>query len=158
MIIECGKHKVELYDSVQNMSIFRFQKFNKYQMYACEVGSTFTDYEQRTAEALRFLQKEMIPEAMQALNNRRMAVFNAFNEFKPTGKALAILVKRIDNRVYTDYSSNGLDQVLERLDEIGFTYEKTITAFNDVKKKSKPNAKFTFRSIFQKTRTRIKQH
>lgn len=150
MIVKCGKHEVEFFDSVQNTNIFRFQKFNKYQMYACEIGSTFDDYEQRTAEIYRFLQKGMIAEATQALNNRRQTVFNAFNEFKPTGKALAILVKRIDERYYTDISSNGLDQVLKRLDEIGFTYEQTVATMNDVKKKLETEVHVYFPKYFPK--------
>jgi len=153
MIVICGKHEIEFYDSVQNMNIFRFQKFNKYQMYACEIGSTFEDYESRTAEVYRFLQKGMVAEAIQVLNNRRQTVFNAFNEFKPTGKALAILVKRIDERKFDDISSNGLDQVLKRLDEIGFTYEQTITSMNDVKKNSTQKSRFIFQGIFQRIQT-----
>ena len=149
MIVICGKHEIELYDSVQNMNIFRFQKFNKYQMYACEIGSTFEDYDQRTAEVYKFLQKGMVAEAMQSLNNRRQLVFNAFSEFKPTGKALAILVKRIDKRKYTDISSDGLDQVLKRLDEIGFTYEQTIDGLNDVKK-TRHRSPGLFSKIFSK--------
>lgn len=150
MIVICGKHEIELYDSVQNMNIFRFQKFNKYQMYACEIGSTFEDYDQRTAEVYKFLQKGMVAEAMQSLNNRRQLVFNAFSEFKPTGKALAILVKRIDKRKYTDISSDGLDQVLKRLDEIGFTYEQTIDGLNDVKKKLDTEVQVYFPKYFPK--------
>ena len=32
---------------------------------------------------LAFLKKEMIPEAIQELENRRQTVFNAFNNFTP---------------------------------------------------------------------------
>lgn len=150
MKVKCGKHTVELYDSMHNLEIQRFQRFNKYQMNAIEIGNTFEDYDRRTAQAYKFLQKNMVAEAMQELNNRRQTVFNALNEYTPTGKALAILVRKIDDRVYTDYSSSSLDDILKRLDEIGFTYEMTINSVNDVKKKSKPNVRSIFQNIFQK--------
>lgn len=157
MIIQCGKHEVELYDSMHSLGILRFQRFNKYQMNAIEIGNTFDDYDRRTAQAYKFLQKKMIPEALQELNNRRMTVFNAFNEFTPTGKALSILVKRIDKRVFKEYNPTALDEILKRLDEIGFSYEMTIDNLNDVKKKSKKNVKSIFQSIFQRTQTLKKQ-
>ena len=153
MIIQCGKHEVELYDSMHSLGILRFQRFNKYQMNAIEIGNNFDDYDRRTNQIYKFLHKKMIPEAIQELNNRRMTVFNAFNEFTPTGKALAILVKRIDKRIYSDFNPSSLDEILKRLDEIGFSYEMTIDNLNEVKKKSKKNVKSIFQSIFQKTQT-----
>lgn len=158
MKVECGKHTVELYDSMHSLEIQRFQRFNKYQMNAIEIGSNFEDYDRRTAKVYQFLQKNMVTEAMQELNNRRQAVFNAYNEYTPTGKALAILVKKIDNRLYTDYSSSALDEILSRLDEIGFTYEMTINTVNEVKKKSKRNVRSIFQSIFQKAHPSKSQH
>lgn len=152
MKVQCGKHTVELYDSMHSLEIQRFQRFNKYQMTAIEIGSNFEDYDRRTAKVYQFLKKGMTAEAIQELNNRRQAVFNAFNEYTPTGKALAILVRKIDDRVYTDYSSSALDEILKRLDDIGFTYEMTINSVNEVKKKSKRSVRSIFQSIFQKAR------
>jgi len=150
MIVQCGKHEIELFDSMHNLGILRFQRFNKYQMSASEIGSNFDDYDRRTEKTYQFLQKKMIPEAIQELNNRRMAVYNAFQEFTPMGKALAILVKRIDERIYNDYSPSALDQILQKLDEIGFSYEMTVENLNEVKKKSKQNVKSIFQNIFQR--------
>ena len=157
MIVKCGNHEVELYDSMHDLGILRFQRFNKYQMNAIEIGSNFDDYDKRTAKTYQFLQKGMVAEAMQELNNRRMTVYAAFEEFTPTGKALAILVKRIDKRMFTDYSNSTLDIVIKRLDEIGFSYEMAITNLNAVKKKSKRNVKSIFQDLFQKARTVKKQ-
>jgi hypothetical protein len=64
MIIKHKGHTIELFDNTQNLPILRFQKFNKYIMLSNEIGNSFEDYDQRTAQALRFLQKEMIPEAI----------------------------------------------------------------------------------------------
>lgn len=139
MIIKVGKHEVELYDSVQNMGIIRLQKFNKYQMLAIEIGNSFQDYDKRTAKVYEFIKNDLKNEALQELNNRRQTVFNAYNEYTPTGRALAIIVKRIDNTEYTDYSASTLDEILQYLENIGFTYEMALEHIKSVKKKSKQN-------------------
>ncbi len=158
MVVKHRGHTIELYDSTQSLPILRFQKFNKYMMVAAEVGNTFEDYDARTSKALAFLQKEMIPEAIGELNNRRQMVFNAFNEFTPRGKAFAVLVKRIDDKYYNGTSPSELDKVLSHLDKIGLSYVDSMEVLENVKKKSKPNFRYIIRNIFRKTETSIKRH
>ncbi len=153
MIVEVKGHKIELYDSTQDLPILRFQKFNKYVMIANEVGNTFEDYDQRTVKALSFLQKEMVPEAIQELSNRRQTVFNAFNEFSPKSKAFAVLIKRIDGKYYDGYSPGELDEALKHLDRIGLSYVNSMETLNDVKKNSKRSFRYIFRRIFQREGT-----
>ena len=156
MIYKHGKHEVELYDSIHNLKVLRFQRFNKYQMIASEIGNTFEDYDQRTKKALNFLQKKMIPQAIQELENRRQTVFNAYNEFSPVGKAFAILVKRIDDVYYDDFSPDDLDRCLVHLDRIDCDYETLMKKLSEVKKKSKRNWWFIIRNFFQRTETKNK--
>lgn len=156
MIYKHGKHEIELFDSIHNLPILRFQRFNKYQMIASEIGSTFQDYDQRTVKALQFIQKGMKEEAIQELENRRQTVFNAFNEFSPIGKSFAVLVKRIDKTEYDDFSPDNLDRCLEHLERIGLGTINAIESLREVKKKSKRNWWFTIRSFFQKTETKNK--
>lgn len=158
MIYRHGKHEIEIFDSVHNLPVLRFQRFNKYMMQAVDIGNTFEDYERRTQKALQFLQKDMKPEALQELENRRQTVYNAFNDFTPKGKAFAILVKRIDGYNYTGYSPNDLDRVLEHLDRIGLGMDVTIEKLSEVKKKSKRNWSSILQSIFRKTETATKPH
>jgi len=118
MVYKHGKHEIELFDSIHNLPILRFQRLNKYQMQSSEIGNTFADYDQRTVKVIQFLKKGMTEEAVQELENRRQTVFNAFNEFTPMGKSLAVLVKRIDDVEYHDYSPDNLDRCLEHLERI----------------------------------------
>lgn len=150
MIVEIKGHKIELFETTQDLPILRFQKFNKYIMIANEVGNTFEDYDQRTVKALSFLQKEMVPEAIQELSNRRQTVFNAFNEFSPKSKAFAVLIKRIDGTYYDGYSPGELDKVLKHLDRIGLSYINSMEALNDVKKKIETELQVYFPTYFPK--------
>lgn len=139
MIYKFKNHEIELFDSIHNLPILRFQRFNKYQMQTVEIGNTFADYDQRTQKALQFLQKGMTNEAIQELENRRQTVFNAFNEFAPSGKTFAILVKRIDKTYYNTFSPDDLDRCLDHLEKIGYGFGDSMEKLKEVKKKSKPN-------------------
>lgn len=135
MVYKFKNHEIEIYDSIQNLPVLRFQKFNKYQMIASEIGNDFTDYDKRTEKALAFLHKNMVQEAIQELNNRRQTVFNAYNEFTPIGKSFAVLIKRIDKTVYDMYAPDDLDAIIKHLNDIGFDYETSMNKLREVKKK-----------------------
>lgn len=157
MIYNHKGFEIEMFDSIQNLPILRFQKFNKYQMIASEIGNTFTDYDQRTVKALQFMKKKMYNEALQELENRRLTVFNSFNEFTPTGKSFAVLVKRIHKTEYKDFTPDDLDRCLKHLESIGFEFGKSIEKLKEVKKKSKRNWLYIIHNIFRRTGTKIKQ-
>ncbi len=135
MIVEVRGHKIEVYDSSESLPMKRFNKLNKYIMIGSEVGVTFEDYDQRTVKTMALLQKGLVKEAMQEINNRRQAVFNAFKEYSPKDRAFAVLVKRIDNVRYNDISSSGLDLVLDHLERIGLSHIKSMETLTEVKKK-----------------------
>lgn len=150
MVYKFKNHEIEIYDSIQNLPILRFQKFNKYQMIASEVGNDFLDYEKRTEQALKFLKSGMINEAIQELNNRRQAVWNAYNEFTPLGRAFAVLVRRIDNVKYEEYSPDDLDRILLHLNNIGVDVETSLNQLKEVKKKIETELVVYFPLYFQK--------
>lgn len=157
MVYKHGKHEIEIFDSIHNLPILRFQRFNKYQMQASEIGNTFNDYDQRTVKIAQFIQKKMFDEAIQELENRRQTVFNAYNEFTPIGKSFAILIKRINDVEYNDFTPDELDRCLEHLDRIGLGFATSIEKLKEVKKKSKRNWWFTFPNLFQKMGIRKQQ-
>jgi len=154
MVYQFGKHEIEIYDSVQNMPILRFQKLNKYTMIDLEIGSDFADYDKRTEKALAFLAKGMVAEASQELQNRRQLVYNAYNEQSPKGKAFAVLIHRIDKVEYKKFAPDDLDRILIHLNDIGFDIFTSVEKLREVKKNSRRNWAHIFQSIFLKMRTR----
>ena len=158
MIYEYGKHEIELYDSIQNIPILRFQKLNKYTMIDLEIGNDFNDYNKRLNKTLAFLAKNMVAEAIQELKNQQQTVFNAFNEQSPKGKSFAVLIHRIDKVHYTKFAPDDLDRILIHLNDIGFDINTSIELLRKKKKKSIPNWVRTFQSIFQRTRNRRKSN
>lgn len=159
MVYKHGKHEIELWDSIHNLPVLRFQRFNKYQMQASEIGNTFEDYDRRSVKAIQFIKKGMADEAVQELENRRQTVFNAFNDFTPMGRSFAILVKRIDSVKYDDgFAPDDLDRVLDHLNRIGLGADTTVEKLSEVKKKSKPNWWSIFQRNSRKMETTNKRH
>jgi len=153
MVYKVGKHEIETFDSIHKLPFLRFQRFNKYQMQAVEIGNTFEDYDRRMAKGLAFLRKNMVEEAIKELENQRQTVFNSYNEFSPIGKSFAVLVKRIDETKYDDFTPDDLDRCLEHLTKIGFDIEMTVDQLNQLKKKSKRNWLSIFQGCFTKAGT-----
>ena len=153
MVYKYGKHEIEMFDSIHKLPFLRFQRFNKYQMQAVEIGSTFEDYDRRMAKGLQFLKKGMTDQAIMEFENQRQTVFNAYNDFSPVGKSFAVLVKRIDNVNYNDFTPDDLDRCLEHLTKINFDFATSIEKLTEVKKKSKPNWWSIFQDNFQKVET-----
>ena len=150
MICKHGKHEVELFDSIHNLPILRFQRFNKYQMQTCEIGNTFEDYDQKSKKTMQFIQKGMTNEALQEMENCRQTVFNAFNEFTPSGKSFAILVKRIDKVSYDTFAPDDLEKCLEHLEKIGLGNKEAIEKLQEVKKKINTELSVYYPEFFPK--------
>ena len=158
MVYKFKNHEIEIYDSIQNLPVLRFQKFNKYQMIASEIGNDFADYDKRTEKALAFLHKNMVQEAIQELNNRRQTVFNAYNEFTPIGKSFAVLIKRIDKTVYEMYAPDDLDAILKHLNDIGLDFETSMVKLREVKKKIETELVVYYPNFFPKNTDQNKSY
>lgn len=128
-------HKVEVYDTAERMTMKRYQRFNKFIMIDNEVGSEFKEFNAKLAKAIKFFKKGMKNEGVAELENWRQMVYNAFTEYSPKGMALALLVHKIDGIEYNDITSGGLQKVIDKLDEIGFTQETATNTVSEVKKK-----------------------
>lgn len=127
--------KIEFYDTAENMTMKRYQRFNKFVMIDNEVGSDFAAFDTRLTKALRLLKKGMEQEGFKELANWRQMVYNSFMEYSPQNMALALLVHSIDGETFTDITATGLQKVLDRLEEVGFTQRQAIKEVQEVKKK-----------------------
>ena len=135
------------YETPHDLPIRRYQKFNKYLMIAAEVGETLGDYDRRTQRAIVYLNNGDTANAAKELQNRRQAVFNALQEYSPTGLALACMVKSIDGQQFNDISNEGLQYILNELDKQQLSRFSLIQNIERLKKKLKTNLRYIFRKI-----------
>ena len=138
---------VVYYETPQDLPIRRYQKFNKYLMIASEVGETIADYDKRMGRAIVYLKNNDTANAAKELQNCRQGVFNALEEYTPTGLALACMVKSIDGKQYNDLTNEGLNSVLDALNEQGYTRGALVANIERLKKKLKLSLRYISRLI-----------
>ena len=130
-----AKHEVLFYDSDRNLPYRRYQKFNKHMMIDLEVGDSISAYDKRMSRAIGYINADDNKSAGIELTNQRQCLHNALQCYSPKGFAGAIMVHSIDGKVYNDYTEETLNEILDKLDSIGFTWGMLTNTVEHVKKK-----------------------
>ena len=91
--IEIGKYKVELYDSIDELPIKRFHKFNKYLLVDAGVGSDLNDINDKIGRIMRFVELSDKINANMELENLRQALYLVSQGTNVRHLALMVLVK-----------------------------------------------------------------
>ena len=106
--IDIGKHKVEIYDSIDELPIKRFHKFNKYLLVDAGVGSDLNDINEKIAKIMRYVDRSDKVNARIELENLRQAMYLVTQETNLKHLAFMVLVKSIDGKEITDLSDEGI--------------------------------------------------
>ena len=112
-------------------------------MIASEVGETIADYDKRMGRAIVYLKNNDTANAAKELQNCRQGVFNALEEYTPTGLALACMVKSINGKQCDDLTNEGLNSVIDALSKQGYTRAHLVANIERLKKKLKMSLKST---------------
>lgn len=110
-----GRSVVKVYDSVDEMPIVNFQKYNKFLLIDSGVGSDMDDVDAHVTRIAKFVKAGDAKKAMQELQNMRQTMHMINSEISPKYLAFAALVHSIDGREVTDLSDDGLKKVLADL-------------------------------------------
>lgn len=108
-------HVVKLYDSVDDMPIVNFQKYNKFLLIDSGVGSTLDDYNNHIAKMFKYIQTNNIQDLAQELANTRQLMFMINQEISPKYLAFAALIAEFDGKPVTDLSDDNLKHLLSNL-------------------------------------------
>ncbi len=133
--IPTKKHTIIFWDDPVELPYRRYHKYNKHYMIAMDVGNTVEDYDRRQSRAIKYLNADNKKAASTELTNQRQCLHNAIEEYNPLGMALATMVHSIDGHIYTSFQEDSLNDVLDRLEEIGFNKWLMDTTLEHVKKK-----------------------
>ena len=144
--VKIGKHTVEMYDTIEELPIVRFHKYQKMLLIDSGIGADIVSFDQRIEKTRRFLMDGKTDKAQQELENLRQTVFLIQNEISPKHRAFAILVTKLDGKECNDISDDALAKVTEALNDIP---EKELAAKLDAaKKKIDAELKLYFPAIF----------
>ncbi len=144
--VKIGKHTVEYFDTIEELPIVRFHKYQKLLLVDAGIGSDIASFDQRIEKARRFLAAGKPEQAQQELENLRQCVYLIQTEMSPRHRAFAALVTKIDGKDCTDISDEALQNVTDLLSDAP---EKETTAQLDaVKKKIDGELMLYFPSLF----------
>lgn len=110
-----NKHIVKIYDSIEEMPIANFQKYNKFMLISSIVGDDMSSIDSHILKVTKYLQRGETELAIKQLDNMRNAMHLVAQEISPTYLAFAALISSIDGKPVTDISDSNLTEVLARL-------------------------------------------
>ena len=136
-----GTHKVVMYDSIEELPIVRFQKYNKMLMLDAGLGSDVTALDGHLARVSEYIKAGDLTNAAGEIDNLRQTLFNVQNGLTPHFMSLIPLMAEVDGEPLTDLSDENLQRVYDRLKDV--TMKAYEGAASEVKKKSRRSLKPT---------------
>lgn len=144
--VKIGKHTVEMYDTIEELPIVRFHKYQKLLLVDAGIGSDIAAFDQRLLKAREFIAAKKPEQAQQELENLRQCVFMIQTGLAPKHRAFAALVTKLDGRDCTDIGDDALAAITETLNDAP---EQELTAQLDaVKKKIDGELMLYFPALF----------
>lgn len=144
--VKIGKHTVEIYDTIEELPIVRFHKYQKMLLVDAGIGADIPAFDQRIERTRRFMAAGKVDKAQQELENMRQCVYLIQNGIAPKHRAFAALVTKIDGQECKDISDDALAAVTAKLNDVP---ESELTAQLDaVKKKIDGELMLYFPAIF----------
>lgn len=111
-----GKN-ILLYDSIDELPIINFQKYNKFLLIDTGIGSDADSIDKHISRIARYI-KDDVPMALKELQNMRQNMFMITNEISPKNMAFAALIHSIDGKKVEDLTDENLKSILEELNFI----------------------------------------
>ena len=145
--IKIGKHTVEFYDSIEDLPVVRFQKFNKLLLIDSGIGSTVNDLDNHLHRMLKYVERGQIDNFNKEVANLRQNFFLIMSELLPKHRAFSALVTKIDDKEITDISDEGLRETFETISDV--SGKEICSIVSEVKKKLDLECSNYFPKIFE---------
>lgn len=150
--IELNGHRVQVYDSIDELPIVRFHRYNKMLLVDAGVGSDISDFDSHIERVVRFIRNKDTDNAAKELDNLRQNVYLILQEQGVRDLSFACLVHSIDGEVCEDMSEQGLAEILHTL---GGAPRKDIAgSLDSVKKKIDGELMMYFPDLFDDVEVR----
>lgn len=144
--IQTKGHKIEVYDSIDELPVTRFHAFNRFLLIDSGIGSDLNDFDNHMITLLKYIEKGDTENAKKEAMNIRQNVAFVYDQVSPKLNAFVPLIRSIDGKPLDDLSDESVQAVMQMLgnDEVG---AGTIARWvDDAKKKLKSSLMYFFRS------------
>ena len=150
--VELNEHKVRLYDSIDDLPMVRFHRYNRMILVDAGIGSDISDFDSHVERVVRYIRKNDLDSAAKEMDNLRQNVYMIMSCQDVRDLSFACLVASIDGEAQDDLSPDGLRKVTELL---GGAKRREITeAYASVKKKIDDELSLYFPRLFDDVATR----
>lgn len=141
-----------LYNSIDELPMERFHRYNKMLLVDAGVGSDISDFDTHIERVVRYIRKGDNENGAKELDNLRQNVYLIMSEQSASDMSFACLVRSIDGEVCNDISEEGLAAILKRLG--GVPRREMTDALQSVKKKIDDELSLYFPDIFDDVEVR----
>ena len=150
--VELNGHSVKIYDSIDDLPIVRFHRYNRMILVDAGIGSDIADFDSHIERVVAYIRKGDNQNAAKELDNLRQNVFMIMSGQSVRDLSFACLVAEVDGKPQDDLSPEGLTKVLELL---GGTPRKELAeVFQSAKKKIDDELGLYFPNLFDDVTTR----
>lgn len=144
--ITIGNLDVELYDSIEELPMARFHKYNKMLLIDSGIGSDLSDFDAHIEKVRIYCNSDTPELAVPELDNMRQNIYFIQEGLSPKHLAFCVLVKSVNGEPCDDISPEGLQKTLDRFSDIS---KKDFTApMEAVKKKIDEELQLYFPKLF----------
>lgn len=147
--VKINNHELKLYDSIDEMPIVNFQKYNKYVIIDSGLGSDIDSVDEHLVNLAKLI-KQNKEKAQQELQNLRQTMHLIVSGISPNYLAFAALIYSIDGKEVTDLSDENLKLILDKLKKI--KHSTIISLLLWVKKKLAAELETYFPNNFNDTK------
>ena len=141
--IDTGKHVIKLYDSVDELPIGAYQRYNKFLLIDAGIGSSIDDFDAHIVKLARLIGNNEREKAVQELRNMRRNLYMINANISPKYMAFAALVYSIDGQKIEAVSDDDYSELLTKIQEM--PHSLLTKTLDWLKKKLQTNSKPTSR-------------
>lgn len=111
-------HKIKLYDSIDELPIVNFQKYNKCVLIDSGLGSDVDSIDDHIVNIAKYVNSGDKAKALQELQNMRQSMHMIVSKVSPEYMAFAALIHSIDGEEQKDLSDSRLQELIDELNDI----------------------------------------
>ena len=144
--VTLGKHKLVIFESIEELPISRYHKFNKFILVDTHIGSTMAEFDTHLERITQFIKMGDPKSAETEILNLRQNVYLIQEEISPRLLSFASLVYSIDGEEVKDESDESFREVCRKLSDLS---NKDIEELNkEIKKKLETELQTYFPNLF----------
>lgn len=150
--VQLNGHSVRIFDSIDELPIVRFHKYNRMILVDAGIGSDISDFDAHIERVVRYIRKGDNDSVAKELDNLRQNVYMIMQGQSVRDLSFACLVAEIDGEACEDLSPEGLQKIVDTLG--GVTRKELADAYQSAKKKIDEELALYFPSLFDDVTTR----